>query len=286
MKIDKNKLLDNFKNLKNIVNIKLLKCFKVLFTKIGLSTNIGFYIFISLIIFHTIVLILFYHKKLYLLIDKIKSLMNAIKILKAKKGEKKEEAKNGGTYYVNEIIVDDGNVRIRRRRKSVNRKKYKVIQKEKEIVFNSNNENSGNRINNIITDGNNKMEIKNYLKNDEIKKLESILNYTEDELNDLSYDLALKNDKRTYWQFYFSLIKTKHEFIYAFLFNKDYNSKIIKIDLFVFGFGLNYAINGLFFNDDTMHNVYENKGCLYHFFIILIKNAIHIFLFYFINIIF
>ena len=104
------------------------------------------------------------------------------------------------------------------------------------------------------------MEIKNYPKNDEIKKLESIMNYTEDELNDLSYDLALKNDKRTYWQFYVSLIKTKHEFIYAFIFNKDYNSKIIKIDLFVFGFGLNYAVNGLFFNDDTMHNVYENKG--------------------------
>ena len=45
-----------------------------------------------------------------------------------------------------------------------------------------------------------------------------------------------------------------------FFYNKDYNSKIIKIDLFVFGFALNYAVNGLFFNDDTMHNVYENKG--------------------------
>ena len=54
--------------------------------------------------------------------------------------------------------------------------------------------------------------------------------------------------------------KTKHEFIYAFIFDKDYNSKIIKIDLFVFGFGLNYAVNGLFFNDDTMHNVYKSKG--------------------------
>ena len=86
------------------------------------------------------------------------------------------------------------------------------------------------------------------------------MKYTDDELNDLSYDEALKNDKRSYWKFYVSLIKTKHEFIYAFLFNKDYNSKIIKIDLFIFGFTLNYAINGLFFNDDTMHNVYENKG--------------------------
>ena len=87
-----------------------------------------------------------------------------------------------------------------------------------------------------------------------------LIDYTDGEMNDLSYDLALKIDKRTYWQFYISLIKTKHEFIYAFLFNGDYNSKIIKIDLFIFGFALNYVVNGLFFNDDTMHNVYESKG--------------------------
>ena len=72
------------------------------------------------------------------------------------------------------------------------------------------------------------------------------MDYTDDELNDLSFDLALENDKRSYWKFYISLIKTKHEFIYTFFYNKDYKSKIIKIDLFIFGFTLNYAINGLF----------------------------------------
>ena len=30
-------------------------------------------------------------------------------------------------------------------------------------------------------------------------------------MNDFSYDLAIKNDKRTYWQLYTSLIKTKKE---------------------------------------------------------------------------
>ena len=64
-------------------------------------------------------------------------------------------------------------------------------------------------------------------------------------------------------KYYISLLKTKHECIYAFIFNNDYNSKIIKIDLFVFGFALNYAVNALFFNDSTMHNVYENKGLFY-----------------------
>ena len=270
MKIDKNKLLENFKNLKNIVNVKLLKCLKVLFNKKGLIKNVGFYIFSTIFIFHIIILILFYQKRLNLLIDKIKCIIFAIKILKSKKGEEKIigfKEVNDNNNYVNEIIIDDGNVQIKRKANKIRKNRYKVTKKEREKVLDISNkdDNSDNKIyinrnNNIVTDGNNKMEFKNYPQLYEIKKYESIMDYTEDEMNDLSYDLALKNDKRTYWQFYISLIKTKHEFIYAFVFNKDYNSRIIKIDLFVFGFGLNYAVNGLFFNDDTMHNVYENKG--------------------------
>ena len=107
------------------------------------------------------------------------------------------------------------------------------------------------------------------------------MDYTDDEINDLSYDDALQNDKRTYWQYYSSLIKTKHEFIFVFLYNKDYNSKIIKIDLFFFGFALNYCVNGFFFNDDTMHNVYESKDLFdisYQFPIIVYSSFISMFL--------
>ena len=91
----------------------------------------------------------------------------------------------------------------------------------------------------------------------------------------------MENDKRTYWQFYISLIKTKHEFIYTFFYKKDYNSKIIKIDLFVFGFALNYTVNGFFFNDDTMHNVYKSKGLFdlsYQLPIIIYSSLISMFL--------
>ena len=90
------------------------------------------------------------------------------------------------------------------------------------------------------------------------------MDYNDDEINDLKYDIAIQKDKRSYWQFYISLIKTKHEIIYAFFYNKDHNSRIIKIDLFLIGFALNYSVNGLFFNDATMHNVYENKGTMHN----------------------
>ena len=57
-----------------------------------------------------------------------------------------------------------------------------------------------------------------------------------------------------------SLLKTKHDFIFSFFYNNDYNSKIIKIDLFFVGFTIYYTINALFYNDDTMHKIYEDKG--------------------------
>ena len=76
----------------------------------------------------------------------------------------------------------------------------------------------------------------------------------------LSYDLALQYDKRTYCKYYLSLLKTKHNLIFALFNSNDYNSRIIKIDLFFIGFSISYFVNGLFYDDDTMHKIYKSKG--------------------------
>ena len=81
MKIDKKKLLDNFKNIKNIANLSLLKCYEVLFCIKGISENVGFYIFNAIIIFHTIILFLLYLKKFDLLKNKIKEIILVIKYI-------------------------------------------------------------------------------------------------------------------------------------------------------------------------------------------------------------
>ena len=93
-----------------------------------------------------------------------------------------------------------------------------------------------------------------------IKKANKIMKLKDEELNSLPYNLAIIYDKRNYCEFYASLLKTQHNFINAFFNNNDYNSKIIKIDLFFIGFTIEYTVNGLFFNDDTMHKIYESKG--------------------------
>ena len=86
------------------------------------------------------------------------------------------------------------------------------------------------------------------------------MEYNEDEINTLPYKLALQYDKRSYCQYYISLLKTKHIFIFSFCYNKDYNSKIIKIDLFFIGFTIYYIVNALFYSDGTMHNIYVSNG--------------------------
>ena len=40
----------------------------------------------------------------------------------------------------------------------------------------------------------------------------------------------------------------------------DYNLRIVKIFLFFFSFSSDLTINALFFNDDTMHKIYQDKG--------------------------
>jgi hypothetical protein len=98
-------------------------------------------------------------------------------------------------------------------------------------------------------------------KRNSITDNQKIIKYLNDtELNSLSYEEALIYDKRTYFQYYLSLLRTKHLLIFSFYPNRDYNSRIIKICLFFFSFVLYLTVNTLFYTDSTIHNIYENSG--------------------------
>ena len=67
------------------------------------------------------------------------------------------------------------------------------------------------------------------------------------ELNNLLYKDALKKDKRNYFEYYISLLKTKHLIIFSFCLFNDYNSKFNKIDLVFLTFAIYFTINTFFF---------------------------------------
>ena len=108
------------------------------------------------------------------------------------------------------------------------------------------------------------------------------MKYNNDELNELSYNYALIYDKRSFCRYYGALLKAKHNLIFSFFNSEDYNSRIIKMDLFFIGFTIEYTVNALFFDDNTMHEIYINKGifdlnsqlpiALYSFLISMILN--------------
>ena len=100
--------------------------------------------------------------------------------------------------------------------------------------------------NNKINNKNNKIQ-KNILLNDY-------------EINSLNYKDAIKIDKRTYFEYYFSLLKRKQIILFAFYPNNDYNIVTIKISLFILSLSWYFTVNALFFTDDTMHNIYSNNG--------------------------
>ena len=85
-------------------------------------------------------------------------------------------------------------------------------------------------------------------------------NYTDNEINTLEYKDALIIDNRTFLKYYISLLKTKHILIFSFYTSNDYNPRTIKIVLFLFSFSLLFFVTSLFFQDSTMHKIYEDNG--------------------------
>ena len=98
------------------------------------------------------------------------------------------------------------------------------------------------------------------LKNEKSKLNKNIIQYNDYELNNLDYKEAIFIDKRNYIEYYFSLLRKKQILIFTFYTYNDYNSKSIKLCLFLFTFALYYVVNALFFNDSTMHKIYQDKG--------------------------
>ena len=146
----------------------------------------------------------------------------------------------------NIIISKDSYIINKQKKIKKNKQQKKMIKKSKNIFFNK-------KINN------NAKELKIFKKKNNIlnKKKPKFIN---EELNNMKYTIALIYDKRTYLEYYCSLLKTKH-LILRILFNKeDYNLLTLKIALFFLSFSLYLSVNGFFFYDDTMHKIYVDNG--------------------------
>ena len=257
--INQEKLLNNFIDIKSITNINVMKCYELLFSRKGIINNIGNYILLSIISISIILSILFYFKGYKEIMNKIKKIM----YLKKKKDITDNQTINNNSIKNKEKSNDILN-------KSNSFDKYKNIIKIEEKSYNNEKYNSFNLLENekkgkynIINVNKKLNENEKSMKLNNIKKYKNIYlveNYNDYELNTFSYKEASEKDKRTFLEFYISLIKEKHLLIFSFYPTDDYNSMIMKINFFFFSFALYYIVNSLFFTDSTMHKIYVDEG--------------------------
>ena len=279
IKINKTKLIKDFIDIRNIANINILICYDVLFSKKGISKNYGSYSLIPMIVIHFILLILFYTKHSYNQIkDKIINIsfnIDNLGLLKTEENKKEKRLKRMKTRNEKIKKMKGLNTNFNKDKKSNSIKGIKInisenskenppIKKKRKtkknktlLNYDEERKDTSNIPKNTNKNKFNKNSDSNKMNKEMVAKIKL---YNDEELNNLSYKLAIKMDKRNYCQYYISLLKTKHSIMFTFFNNNDYNSKIIKIDLFLLDFTLFYTINALFFSDNTMHKIYKDKG--------------------------
>ena len=265
MKMNKSELYKNFIDIKNIANIDILSCYKKLFCMKGILYNYGSYSLIFAMLIHWIFIIIYYSKNLN---KNIEDMINEITFginnsdiinikVKKKMRLKISKKKNSENKHKNNI---------KKSKKKFNVKKTNLIKEtfSNKIKLPKKEINKDDRDYNYLFDLNMKKTeaIANKNNNEVYNKIMNIMKYNDEELNNLEYDKALKIDKRNYCQYYISLLKAKHDILFTFFNNNDYNIKLIKIDLLLFNFSLEFTINAFFFSDDTMHKIYEDQGNL------------------------
>ena len=189
-----------------------------------------------------------------------------------------------------DIDVDDSDEESEEEdKKEYNNKKDYVYEKEKKLYglnINSNGDNS--TINNILNNSRNKnlnkvsrgkqlsatgkiiyYEIVGFkLGSEEFFKLlkkipedKTFEFFKESEFNHLEYEYACDIDRRSLLEIYFSLFKEQNNIIFPFtLCGNDYNLPILKFSFFNVQMVLYLTVSTLFFGDDILDNIFENKN--------------------------
>ena len=219
-----NYFFSSFFQIENFSNIKILKCLKLVFSKLGQIKNIGSYIFIALILINIILFILFckYGKnQLFIIINIV--IKNKNVTMPIKKNSKKDKVKKinlgnkiGEIIFNKNIIINNSyKAKSNQNNKSNSLLNYKEVTKRTNLKSLSSLEKLQKKKNN------NKLPSKLKMSNKENKKKSKEIKidhkYNDMELNSLIYKDAIIYDKRTYFQYYCSLLKQKHLIFFTFL---------------------------------------------------------------------
>jgi hypothetical protein len=96
----------------------------------------------------------------------------------------------------------------------------------------------------------------NFLENG--KKLKKFFKeYLETSPDEMEYDDAIKKDKRKLWEYFFDIIKERQSLSYTFISSDPINTRMIKLILFSLNIALYFVVNGLFFSESFISELYH-----------------------------
>ena len=70
----------------------------------------------------------------------------------------------------------------------------------------------------------------------------------------------IKQNKKTCFEIYWSILRKKHIILFTFFTRNDYNIIYIKFERFIFSVCTYMALNVFFFEDETMHKIHADYG--------------------------
>jgi len=232
--------LSSFFSIKTYANLACLKCYKLALSKEGQYKNYGSYIIIILIIIYIVFMILFYYK--YKI--KIQTVINlALTDTYNTNNPTKKKLKTEKKKKHSKKILNTNTIKKGKKKKIGEKLKLSTVHDSKSTLK-------------IYSD----KSLKKHLTKKSKFNDKKIVYYNDEELNCLKYDEALIYDKRTYIQYYISLMKEKQLLLFTFMRKNDFNILLVKIMLLIFTFSFYFVCNALFFTDTTMHKIYEDKG--------------------------
>ena len=243
-----NLVINSFKNVFKTLNYKFVKCYKLVFHVNVITKNYGSIICIILFCLYIVYFILYIIKGRKVLEkdvdDHLKKLKKRIKKDDDNLSFNKEKNPNESNKKLNNTNIEQNPKRKNITTLLRHNKRKKVIKGKKDNKNEKDNDIDKNET----------------FPNPIVKKRKRRKKYTDYELNNLKYEDAIDNDKRSFFQIYLAKLKKEHVIMFTFFAKKDFNLIYVKIAKFILEINTNLAMNALFFFDESMHKIYLNYG--------------------------
>ena len=241
-----------------LTNFDVIKCYYLIASVDYITKNPGFYLLSLILLFLFIIIFIFIFKGYNSLSQRIDE---AIKM----KFHPELDVSNKNLIVLKIKIKHKNSSRIKKN-------KNKRSKSTKNMNRDMNKPKTINIRGNSVASNYNMMSNKNSDPKNQLTKVDSLgqLNKENDgnaytfendyELNNISFQQAIKIDNREFCDLYRSLIKNRQLIMFSFFDFNSYNSPIIKKTIFFLSFIYHYGFNAFFFTDEILDTIFEEEG--------------------------